>query len=82
MTPSTESDVNKFLISIELPEVGQRLGDVGRIRQLVASEQRISAEIELGFPLERAFDDVSDHIAAAVRAATGVEKVEIGLSTA
>ena len=81
MTLSTESDLNKFLISIELPEIGQRLGDVGRIRQLEVSEQRISAQIELGFPLQLAFDAVADHIAAALRAESGVENVAIKLST-
>ena len=82
MTPSTESDVNKFLISIKLPEIQQKLGDVGRIRSLEASETQISAHIELGFPAERAFGDLSEHIAEAVRAATGVGDVAIELSTA
>ena len=81
VTPSAESEVNKFLISIELPELGQRLGDVGRIRELEASDTRISAQIELGFPLQRAFATVSEHIAAAVSSATGVEDVAITLST-
>ena len=81
MTPSAESDVSKFLNSIELPEIGGKLGDVGRIRQLEASGGRIAAQIELAFPLERAFGAVSDHIAAAVGAETGVENVEIALST-
>ncbi len=82
MTPSTDSDVSKFLISIQLPELGQKLGDVGRIRELAASDSRIAAQIELGFPLERAFEQVSAHIAAAVEAETGVGDVEITLSTA
>ena len=82
MTLSTETDVSKFLISINLPEVGQKLGDVGRIRNLEVSEARISAQIELGFPAERAFDALSAHIAAALRDAVGVDDIDIQLSTA
>ena len=81
MTLSTETDVNKFLISIELPEVHQKLGDVGRISGLETSETRISAQIELGFPAECAFENISAHIGTAVREKTGVDDVDIQLST-
>jgi len=81
VTLSTETDVNKFLISIELPEVHQKLGDVGRISGLETSETRISAQIELGFPAECAFENISAHIGTAVREKTGVDDVDIQLST-
>jgi ATP-binding protein involved in chromosome partitioning len=82
VTPSTESDVNKFLISMELPEIHQKLADVGRIEALEASNSRISAKIELGYPAERAFAEISSHIADALRAETGIEDVKVELSTA
>jgi ATP-binding protein involved in chromosome partitioning len=82
VTLSTETDVSKFLISIDLPEVGQKLGDVGRVSNLEASGERISAEIELGFPTERAFETISAQIATALRAETGIDDIEIQLSTA
>jgi ATP-binding protein involved in chromosome partitioning len=82
VTLSTESDVNKFLISMELPEIHHRLGDVGRISALEVSDSRISAKIELGYPAERAFADISAHIAAAIRSETGIENVNVELSTA
>ncbi len=81
MTPSTETDVNKLLISIELPEVHLKLGEVGRIRRLAVSETRISVQIELGFPAERAFEAWSGHIEAAVRDASGVKDVDVELTT-
>ena len=81
VTLSTETDVNKFLISIEIPEVGQKLGDVGRIKSLEVSAARISAEIELGFPGERAFEAYSAHIAAELQAAAGIDDIDIKLST-
>ncbi len=80
--PSTETDVKKFLNLIELPEVHQTLGNVGRIRGLEASESRISAQIELGFPARRAFSGFSTHIAGALRSETGVDDVSVELSTA
>jgi ATP-binding protein involved in chromosome partitioning len=80
--PSTETDVKKFLKSLELPEVHQTLGDVGQIKGLEASESQISVQIELGYPAERAFDEISHHIAAALRSETGVEDVTVDLSTA
>jgi len=82
VTPSTDSDVSKYLISIELPEVHVKLGDVGRIVALNASADAISADIELRFPAERAFDVWASHIAAMLREETGVNNVEIRLATA
>jgi len=80
--PSTEKDVKKFLNFLELPEVHQTLGNVGRIRGLEASESRISAQIELGFPAKRAFSGISTHITDALRSETGVNDVSVELSTA
>ena len=81
MTPSTESDVNKLLKSIELPGIDRSLGDVGRILDLAASDTRISANLELGLPFEREFATVAAEIATRVRAETGVDDVDIKLST-
>ena len=82
MTPSTESDVNKLLISIELPEIQQKLGEVAQISMLDVSEARIAADIELRFPAARAFDDWAEHIAKLLREATGIDDVAISLSSA
>lgn len=82
MTPSTDSDVSKYLISIELPEIQQKLGDVGRIVDLEASETAISATIELRFPAARAFDDWAQIIARELGVATGVEDIRIHFTTA
>ncbi len=79
---STETDVKKFLNSLELPQIHQTLADVGRISGLEASESQISAQIELGFPAERAFAVISTHIADALRSETGVDDVAVELRTA
>jgi len=81
VTPSTESDVNKLLKSIELPGIDKTLGDIGRVRELATSDSRISAQIELGLPMEREFAATAADIAARVRAETGVDDVDITLST-
>lgn len=81
MTPSTESEVNKLLNSIELTPAGKTLGEVGRVRDLAVSETQIRAGIELGLPLGRAHDEIVSAIAARLRAETGVDNVEIVVST-
>lgn len=81
MTLSTETDVKNYLISIELPDLHQSLGNVGEIRALTVSEERISAEIELAFPAERAFSELSDHIGDLLRTETGISDVDIRLGS-
>ena len=81
MTPSTESDVKKFLNSIELPEIGRTLADVARVLDVSASESRVQAQIELGFPAQTRLGEFRDHIVAAVRAETGCTEVDIDFTT-
>lgn len=81
MTPSTESDVNKFLKSIEIPGIDRTLGEVGRIHTVSASDSRVSADIELRLPLEREFESLAAEIGEKLRAETGLTDVEVTLST-
>lgn len=79
--PSAETDVNKFLKSIELPGIGLTLGDVGRVLEVSDSGSALSVRIELGFPAAGAHDEYRAHIAAALTAETGAEVVNVELST-
>ncbi|MGB5256314.1 MAG: iron-sulfur cluster carrier protein ApbC [Woeseiaceae bacterium] len=81
MTPSTESDVSKSLNSIELSEIGQKLGEVARIRELSVSDGRIEATVELGFPCKTAHESIRAQVTEALRAETGATQVEIALQT-
>jgi ATP-binding protein involved in chromosome partitioning len=81
VTPSTKSDVNKFLNSIELPGIGRNIGDVGKLRDVSSANGSITAQIELGFPAQTRHDEFRKHIAAAVKAETGCDDVEIEIST-
>ena len=81
MTALTESDVNKFLISIELPEIQRSVGDIGRISALAVSETAITAEIELGLPANTAHEAWGEAIASALRDETGVDDVRVGFSS-
>jgi ATP-binding protein involved in chromosome partitioning len=81
VTPSAESDVNKFLNSIELPGIGRNVGDVGRIKDVKTSNGSIEAHIELGFPAASRHEEFRSHIAAAVAAESGCDDVTIELST-
>lgn len=81
MTASTDSDLSKFLNSIRLSAVEHPLGEIGRVLGVETNEKRISAEIELGFPAERAFDAINAELAEAIRNETGVDNVSVSLST-
>ena len=81
VTPSTESNVNKFLKSIELPGLGHTIGEVGRILDVQAGDDSVDAHIELGFPAQSRHEEYRAHIVAAVTAETGSDDVKIELST-
>ena len=81
MTPSTDSDVNKLLNSIELPGIGRSIGDVGRVMDAKTSDGAIEAHIELGFAAQSRHDEFRSHIAAALAAETGCNDINIELST-
>jgi len=81
VTPSTESDVSKSLNSIELSEIGQKLGEIARIRELSVSDGRIEATVELGFPCKTAHESIRAQVTEALRAETGATQVEIALQT-
>ena len=81
VTLSTESDVNKFMKSIELPGIGHSIGKVARVVGVSLEGGSITAHIELGFPAQSRFDEYRSYISAAVSAETGCEDVNIELST-
>ncbi|MDH3304630.1 MAG: iron-sulfur cluster carrier protein ApbC [Gammaproteobacteria bacterium] len=81
MTPSTDSDVSKFLNSIELSVVDRKLGEVARVRDAGVSGDRVTASIELGFPCRSAHAAIREQLSDALRAETGGANVEIGLQT-
>ena len=81
MTASTDSDVSKFLNSIELSEVGQKLGEVAQVRDVGRSGDLIRATIALGFPCKSAHAAIREQIEAALRAETGATRFEISLET-
>jgi len=81
VTLSTETDVNKFLNSIELPGIGHTVGEVARVLGSKIENDAFQAQIELGFPASSRHDEFRDCIAATVSAETGCSEVKIELST-
>ena len=81
MTASTDSAVSKFLNSIELSEIEQKLGEVARVRDIEALEGRVTATVDLGFPCKSAHASIREQLEAAVRTETGASHVEIVLET-
>jgi len=81
VTVSTDSEVSKFLNSIELLVVGRKLGEVGRIRDASVSGNAAQARIELGFPCRSAHASIREQLSDALRAEAGVQDVDIVLAT-
>jgi ATP-binding protein involved in chromosome partitioning len=81
VTVSTESDLKNFLKSIDLPDVGQSIGDVGRVLGVSNTDGHILAEVELGFPAGGAHDSYRSLISEAIRAETTCKDVTVEIST-
>ena len=80
VTPSTETNVNKFLKSLELPGVGRTIGEVAQKADAVVEENAVRATIELGFPAASQLDTYREFIADALRKESGVDDVSVELS--
>ncbi len=78
---STNSDVKKFLNSIELEAIGRPLSKVGRVLEATVADGKASAKIELGIPAKSAFDALRAQIEAELCAHTGSKSAEIEIST-
>ena len=81
MTVSTESSVNKFLNSIELPGTGCPLGDIGKIVSADLGDGQATVEIELGIPASSAHAAWQGAVADAVRTEFSAENVSVKLTT-
>ncbi len=81
MTVSSESDVSKYLNSIELSVGGQPLGQVARVRDVVVSGSDVKALVELGFPCLSAHADIERQLSEALSAEMGADQVDIELDT-
>lgn len=81
VTVSTETDVNKFLNSIELAAFGQPLHEVGRVLGVELRGETVSAKIELGLPIATVVDELSAAIGAKLRAHCGVRSADVTLTS-
>jgi ATP-binding protein involved in chromosome partitioning len=81
VTVSTETDVNKFLNSIELEAIGRPLGKIGRVLEVDRSGDVLSAKITLGLPIRSKIEAIRAQIMAELARETGAAKVDIELST-
>ena len=81
MTVSTDSELKKFLNTIELDGLGHSLGAVGRVLQVTVADGIVSASIELGFPAVSEHQGFIEQIAAALQAETSASEVHIDLKT-
>jgi len=81
VTVSTESDVKKFLNSIELGAIGRPLSKVARVLDVSVSGNKASARIELGIPAKSALDSIRAQIESELCAHTGAASANVKLSS-
>ena len=81
MTPSADSNVNKFLNSLELPGLGRTIGEVAQKVDVKSDKSSIRVQIELGFPAASRHDEYRAFIADAIRGESGVDDVNVDLQT-
>jgi len=81
VTVSTETDVNKFLNSIELEAIGRPLGKIGRVLEVARSGDVLNAKITLGLPIQSKIEAIRAQIMAELARETGAAAVDIELST-
>jgi ATP-binding protein involved in chromosome partitioning len=81
VTVSTETDVNKFLNSIELEAIGRPLGKIGRVLEVARSGDVLNAKITLGLPIQSKIEAIRAQIMAELARETGAATVDIKLST-
>ena len=81
VTVSSETNVNKFLNSIELAAFSQPLHEIGRVISARVDGPVASAEIELGLPIASILEDVRAEIASRLCEYSGAESADITLST-
>jgi len=81
VTPSTESDVDKALNSINLDQTGRKLGEVAKLSVGPRSGEGIAVSVRFGLPLEQAFEAIRAQIAAVVTETTGLKAVSVECTT-
>lgn len=81
VTVSTESDVKKFLNSIELEMVSQPFGKVGRVLNVAISDEAVSVQLQLGFPARSEMESIRSLIATQLRAETKLATVDVDIET-
>jgi ATP-binding protein involved in chromosome partitioning len=81
VTVSTETDVNKFLNSIELAAIGQALEKVAKVLDVTVDDDVVRAAIQLSIPLATDLEAVRAQIATDLIAETGAKSAKIDIST-
>jgi ATP-binding protein involved in chromosome partitioning len=78
---STESDVSKFLNSIELEAIDQPLGKIARVLSVRCTDDQVRAAIELQVPAASELQSIRAQIEAALSEKTGAASVDVDIST-
>jgi ATP-binding protein involved in chromosome partitioning len=81
VTVSTETNVNKFLNTIELEAIGRPLRKIAKISNASFADGHAVAKIELGIPANSLIDEFRAQIDAQLRAELGAKSVDLDIST-
>ena len=81
MTVSTDSELSKYLNSIEITLIERPLGEVARVREARIEDGTLQARVELGFPCRSLHETIGKQLGADLRAETGALEVQIDFDT-
>lgn len=77
---SSESDLKKALEAAELPDIGYRVGDVGRVTSAAVDGGAGKAAVELGLPVSGIEAELRAALERQVRDTCGLERVELEIT--
>lgn len=81
MTVSTETDVKKFLNSIELDAIGQPLHSIGKVLDVRSEADRVTASVELNIPASSRHAAIRAQLEAKLRLETGLSNASVSVVT-
>ncbi|MAD91885.1 MAG: iron-sulfur cluster carrier protein ApbC [Gammaproteobacteria bacterium] len=76
---TSKSNINEFLLSLELNGIGQKLGKVGRILKNECSDSTISVIVEIHFPVGESANLIKTQIESDLRIYSGLPSVDVSL---
>ncbi len=80
MTPSSDSEAQNVIESIDLPDVGTTVGQAGRVLEVTKTDAGYRIRVELGFPIAGIKDSLTELIRARLADSAGLAEAQVALT--